>query len=473
MRHYGKFYIDGAWVEGAGAARFTLLNPASEEPFATIAMGVAADVERAVSAARRAFPGFSATTKAERIALLESVIQAYEKRVPELRTAVAEEMGTPVSTTVQVTGPIDHFKQAIITLRDYDFERKLGSANVRREPIGVCGLISPWNWPIQTPAMKLAYALAAGCTSVLKPSEYSSTSAVILAEVMHDAGVPKGVVNLVLGDGPVVGNAIACHADVDFVSFTGSTRAGIEVARAAAPTVKRVAQELGGKSANIVLPDADMEAAARWNVGRGMFNAGQSCHAPSRMLVHESQMEKAIGYLADEARKLKAGPPLDPMTTLGPLVNQAQYESVQRYIQFGIDEGARLVTGGPGRPDGIAKGYFVKPTIFADVRPGMRIAKDEIFGPVLSVMPYSSSDEAVRIANDTPYGLGAYLFTTSAENARSVGERLRAGRVFLNGAPSNAASPMGGYKQSGNGREMGVFGFEEYLETKAMFGFAA
>ncbi len=472
MRQHGKFYIDGKWVEPASSTWFELINPATEEPFATVAMGGADDVDRAVAAARRALPPFSATSKNERVALLERIIRSYEKRLPDLRQAVAEEMGSPVSATVQVMGPIDHFKQAIITLRDYEFNRKIGNTFVRREPIGVCGLISPWNWPIQTPAMKLAYAIAAGCTSVLKPSEYSPLSAILLAEILHEAGVPKGVVNLVNGDGLVVGHAISSHPDVDFVSFTGSTRAGIEVARAAAPTVKRVAQELGGKSANIVLPDADLEAAARWNVTRGMFNSGQSCHAPSRMLVHESQIQKAIGLLIDEASKLRPGPPLDPQTTLGPLVNKAQFERVQRYIQIGIGEGARVCAGGLGRPAGMERGYFAKPTIFADVRPGMRIAQEEIFGPVLAVMPYSSEDEAIAIANGTPFGLGAYLFTTSPEKARSVGEGLRAGRVFLNGAPSNSASPMGGYKQSGNGREMGVFGFEEYLETKALFGFA-
>lgn len=471
MKHYGKFYIDGEWVDSTGTRQFEVVNPANETPFATISLGTEKDVDRAVAAARRAFPAFSATTKAERIALLERIIAEYTKRQPDLAAIVTEEMGSPKSVTTQITGPADQFKQAIATLKTYEFEKRIDGNLVRREPIGVCGLISPWNWPVQTPCTKLAAALAAGCTVILKPSEYSSVAMVTLAEILHAAGVPKGVFNLVFGDGPVVGNAISKHPDIDFVSFTGSTRAGILVAEAAAPTVKRVAQELGGKSANIVLPDADLAAAARWNIGRAFFNAGQSCHAPSRMLVHETQTEQVLNYLVEEAKKVRVGDPSDAATTMGPLVNKNQFERVQKYIQIGIDEGARVAIGGTGRPEGFNRGYYIRPTVFADVTPNMRIAQEEIFGPVLSVIPYRDESEAVAIANATPYGLGGYLFTSSPEKARKVGTQMRAGRVFLNGANSNTAAPMGGYKQSGNGREMGVFGLEEYLEVKAMIGF--
>jgi aldehyde dehydrogenase (NAD+) len=471
MKHYGHFYIDGEWVPANGSRTFELVNPATETPFATIALGEVADVDRAVAAARRAFTSFSQTSKAERIELFERIIDAYNTRSEDLALAMAEEMGSPVASAVQVNGAVTHFRQAIVTLRDYTFEKRLDSSVVRREPIGVCGLISPWNWPIQTPATKLAYALAAGCTVVLKPSEYSPTSAIILAEVLHAAGVPEGVFNLVNGDGPTVGAAISKHPGIDLVSFTGSTRAGILVAEAAASTVKRVAQELGGKSANIVLPDADVEAAARWNIERGFFNAGQSCHSPSRMLVHKDQLEGAVASLKAVAGKIRIGAPTDPSTTMGPVVNRTQFEKIQRFIQSGIDEGARLVCGGTGRPDGMESGFFVKPTVFADVTPEMTIAREEIFGPVLCVIAYSSEDEAIRIANDTPYGLGGYLFTSSPEKAWAVGRQIQAGRIFLNGAAGTPSAPMGGYKQSGNGREMGIFGLEEYLEIKSMFGF--
>ncbi|QQF06181.1 aldehyde dehydrogenase family protein [Sinorhizobium meliloti] len=472
MKHYGRFYIDGEWVEATGSRTFELVDPTSESPFATIALGRAEDVDRAVAAARRALPAFSSTSKNERVELFENIINVYSSRSAELAAAVAEEMGSPISSTVQVSGALAHFKQAIVTLRDYEFERRIENSIVRREPIGVCGLISPWNWPIQTPATKVAYALAAGCTVVLKPSEYSPTSALMLAEILHEAGVPKGAFNLINGDGPVVGTALCKHPDVDFVSFTGSTRAGILVAEAAAPTVKRVAQELGGKSANIILPDADIAAAARWNVERGMFNAGQSCHSPSRILVQIGHLEQLLDHIRVEAAKIRIGDPRSGETTMGPVVNKAQFERIQRYIQTGIDEGARLVCGGVGRPENIERGYFVRPTVFADVTPDMTIAREEIFGPVLSVISYDTEEDAVRIANGTPYGLGGYLFTSSPEKAWSVGRQMQAGRIFLNGAAGTPAAPMGGYKQSGNGREMGIFGLEEYLEIKAMFGFS-
>ena len=470
MKSYRKFYIDGQWIDPLGSKTFDVINPATEDVIATIAMGNAEDVNRAVSAAREAFPSFSSTTKQQRVELLERVINAFGKREADLAAAVISELGSPVSTKIHVAGPLEGFRESLKTLKAYDFESRIGNTVVRREPIGVCGLITPWNWPVQTIVTKLAPALAAGCTVVVKPSEFTPLSAIVLAEILHDAGLPKGVFNLLNGDGPIVGSAICQHPDVDFVSFTGSTRAGIQVALAAAPTVKRVCQELGGKSANVILPDADLKAAAGWNIGRAFFNTGQSCHAPTRALVQERQVDEVLRHMVAEVEKIKVGDPLDPSTTMGPLVNKAQFERVQHYIQRGIDEGARLVCGGVGRPDGLQRGYFVKPTVFADVQPTMAIAREEIFGPVLAVVPYSTVDEAVKIANDTPYGLGAYVWSKDPKIGSAVCAQMRAGRVSYNGAPSNAASPMGGYKQSGNGREMGVFGLEEYLEVKAVFG---
>lgn len=473
MTNFTKFYIDGRWVDPVSPRVVSIVDPATEKPFAEASLGSAADVDRAVAAARRAFADFSATDVAERGALFTRIIAVYERRRGELADLIAREMGTPLSAAVQTLGPLDHFRQAASLLGSYRFEKSLAGTVIRREPIGVCGLISPWNWPVQTPVTKLSSALAAGCTVVMKPSEYSPLSAVVLAEILHEAGVPPGVFNLVNGDGPGVGEPLCRHPDVDMISFTGSTRAGILVAQAAAPTVKRVAQELGGKSANIVLPDADLHAAARWNVGRGFFNCGQSCHAPSRILVHQSQHDELVGHLIRETAAIRIGDPRDETTMMGPLVNAAQFERVQRYIQVGIDESAELACGGAGRPAGFERGYFAKPTVFANVAPEMTIAREEIFGPVLSVTAYRTEEEAVAIANDTPYGLGGYVFSGSREKGLAVGRQLRAGRIFYNGAPGNVASPMGGYKQSGNGREMGVFGLEEFLEVKAMFGFDA
>ncbi len=471
MKTYDRHYVDGAWVLPLSSTPFDVVNPATEQPFATIALGGADDVDRAVKAARAALPAFSATSRAERIALLERIVELMVARAPALGAIVTEELGTPVNAMIHVDGPIGVFRQAIATLRDYAFEVPLDGNIVRREAIGVCGLITAWNWPIQILCTKFSAALAAGCTVVAKPSEFTSVAAIALTEILHDAGVPKGVFNLVLGDGPTVGTAISTHPDIDLVSFTGSTRAGVSIAQAAAPSVKRVCQELGGKSANIVLPDADLSAAMRWNVARGVANGGQSCHAPSRILVHASQLEEALTHLAAAVAEVKVGDPLDPASTVGPLVNRAQFDRVEGYIRLGMDEGARLVCGGPGRPGGLDRGFFVRPTIFADVDPAMRIAQEEIFGPVLCVLTYDTEDDAVRIANATPYGLGGYVFTQDRAKGLEIGRRLRAGRVFLNGKPSNAAAPMGGYKQSGNGREMGVFGLEEYLEVKAMIGF--
>jgi aldehyde dehydrogenase (NAD+) len=473
MRSYEKCYINGEWVAPLRRKDWTLVNPATEEPFATVALAGAEDVDVAVKAARIAFKSFGKTSKAERIDLLERIIDRFVSREKELAEIVTLELGTPISQKLHAPAALGSFKQALATLRDYEFEYRLGPNTVRREPIGVCGLITAWNWPLQLLATKLAYALAVGCTVVLKPSEFTPLSAIHLTEVLHDAGVPKGVFNLVLGDGPIVGNAISKHMDIDMVSFTGSTRAGVMIAEAAAPSVKRVAQELGGKSANVILEDADLKAAAKWNVARAFSNSGQSCHAPTRILVHESQMEEVLELLEQEAKAVKVGNPLDAQVTMGPVVNKLQFDRVQEYIEIGIREGATVRVGGIGRPQGLEQGYFVKPTIFSNVTPNMRIAQEEIFGPVLAVIPYRTEEEAIEIANGTPYGLGAYVFSSNRERGTSVGRQLQAGRVFLNGAVSNTEAPMGGYKRSGNGREMGVFGLEEYLETKAMIGFDA
>lgn len=471
MKHFGKFYIDGRWIDPVSSRPFELVNPATEIPFATVALGSREDVDFAVQAARRAFPKFSTTSKAERIDLLESIIDVFRAREPHIMSALTEEMGAPVCLKAQTGSALNALKQAISTLEGYEFEYRMGVNIVRREPIGVAGLITPWNWPIQLLCNKLSSAFAAGCTVVAKPSEFTPVSAIILAEVLHEAGVPKGVFNLVNGDGPEVGNAIAAHDEIDVVSFTGSTRAGILIAEAAAPSVKRVAQELGGKSANLILPDADLKAAAEFNVSRGYSNSGQSCHSPTRILVHEDQLEEITGYLKAAVAKLRVGEPNDPQTTHGPVVNRAQFERIQNYIKIGTEEGGRLICGGPGRPENLDRGFFIRPTIFVDVTPDMTIAQEEIFGPVTAVIAYRTLDEAIAIANGTPYGLGAYVFGHDREKSLQVCRQLVAGRVFYNGAPANTVAPMGGYRKSGNGREMGVFGMEEYLETKAIIGF--
>lgn len=471
MKDYAKFYIDGEWVESTTSHRKELIDPTTEEAFATVAMATVEEVDKAVAAARRAFSSYSQTSLDERYDLITRIIEAYESRVDDFADAIAQEVGIPRSARAQVMGPIEHMKVARELLRTYKFEARIGSTIVRREPLGVCALISPWNWPIQTTVIKLIYALAAGCTVVSKSSINSPVSAVLLAQVLDSAGVPKGVFNMLNGSGRVIGEAMSRHPDVDMISFTGSTGAGAQVGEAAARTIKRVCLELGGKSANIVLRDADLEKAARWNVQRCFFNAGQSCHAPSRMLVHESQVEHIIPFLVDEANRFRLGDPRDPATTMGPIVSPGQFHSIQRHIQAGIDEGARLVTGGPGRPEGFERGYFTRPTVFVDVTPDMSISREEIFGPVLVVVPYSSEAQALEIANDSPYGLGGYVFGEDRRKAYEFASGLRAGRVCFNGAATNSVSPMGGYKQSGIGRSMGVFGLEEYLEIKSVYGF--
>jgi aldehyde dehydrogenase (NAD+) len=426
-----------------------------------------------VAAARRAFPAFSQTGREERLELLQRIIKGYKARLKDLARAMTLEMGSPItfSREVQAVNALGHFKQMVKVLKAYKFERLMGGTLVRREPIGVCGLITPWNWPLNQITAKLAPALAAGCTVVLKPSEVAPLSGIIFAEVLHDAGVPAGVFNLVNGDGSGVGEAIARHPDIDMVSFTGSTRAGILVAKGAADTVKRVTQELGGKSANIVLPDADLGKAVPAGVLRCFTNTGQSCQAPTRMLVHRSQLDEAAALAKQTAETVKIGDPRKRETTMGPLVSKAQFDKVQGLIERGIEEGATVVCGGAGRPAGFNRGYFVRPTVFSDVTPQMAIAREEIFGPVLSMLTYETEEEAVAIANDTTYGLAGYVQSGDIEHARRIAAQIRAGRIYLNGAPSDNSVPFGGYKQSGNGREHGVFGFEEYLEVKAVLGY--
>jgi len=467
-----KFYIDGAWVDPATPSTLGVVNPATEEIFAQISLGSKADVDRAVTAARRAFATYSETSVEERLSWLQKIIDGFKARLPELARTMTLEMGAPITfaTERQATVALFHFEEAARVLAQYRFEERVGNGIVRREPIGVCGLITPWNWPLNQVASKVAPALATGCTVVLKPSEIAPLSAMLFAEIVDAAGVPPGVFNLVNGDGPTVGEAIAAHPGIDMVSFTGSTTAGVRVAKLAADTVKRVAQELGGKSANIILTDADLKKAVIEGVHACYTNAGQNCQSPTRMLVPRAQLGTAFAAAQQAVGSIRLGDPLDPASTMGPLVSQAQFDKVQDFIQSGIDEGATLVAGGPGRPADINRGYYVRPTVFGHVAPQMRIAREEIFGPVLSIISYDTEDEAVEIANDTPFGLAGFVQSGDVARARKVANRIRAGRVYLNGAPFDRSLPFGGYKQSGNGREFGVFGFEEYLEVKAVIG---
>ena len=470
-----KFYIDGAWVLPTAPNLHTVINPATEAPAGQISLGSRADVDKAVAAARRAFVAYSQTSAQERIALLERIVQGYEARKEDLARAMTLEMGSPItfSRGVQNALGVGHFKQMARILETYEFDEVVNDTLIRREAIGVCGLITPWNWPINQVTTKLAAALGAGCTVVLKPSELSPLSVLILAEILHEAGVPNGVFNLVNGDGPTVGDAISTHPDIDMVSFTGSTRAGIQIAKSAADTVKRVTQELGGKSANIVLPDADLHKAIPDGLMAAFRNAGQSCIAPTRMLVHRSQLGEIREIARQTVARMKVGDPMDPSVVVGPLANRAQFEKVQRMIDTGVREGGRLICGGPGRPDGVdERGYFVRPTVFGDVTPNMTIAREEIFGPVLSMLTYDSEEEAIAVANDTVYGLGAYVQSRDLAHAQRVGAQLRAGRVYLGAHRFPILdAPFGGYKRSGNGREMGRWGLEEYLEVKALIGY--
>jgi aldehyde dehydrogenase (NAD+) len=475
MNDCRNFYIDGKWVSPAERRDFAVVNPATEEPIATISLGSAADVDRAVAAAKKAFETYSETSVEERLALLQRIIEVYKAKSSEMAEAISAEMGAPVSLARKAQAPagLAHLAEVAKVLGQFKFEELKGSTLMRKEPIGVCGLITPWNWPMNQIACKVGPALAAGCTMVLKPSELAPLSAYLFAQILDAAGVPAGVFNLVNGDGPTVGAAIASHPDVAMVSFTGSTRAGVAVATAAAPTVKRITQELGGKSANIILDDADLGKAVREGVQTCFRNTGQSCNAPTRMLVPRSRMAEAASVAKQEAEATKVGDPRSEGTTIGPLVSRAQFEKVQRLIRQGIDEGATLVTGGGGLPEGISKGYFARPTVFSDVRNDMTIAREEIFGPVLCILPYEDEDDAVRIANDSPYGLSGFVTSGDVERARRVAKRIRAGNVHINGARIDFGGSFGGYKQSGNGREWGEAGLEEFLELKAVFGYAS
>ncbi len=471
MSNSMKFYIDGAWVDPVDPKPFDVINPATEEAFAQISLGNAEDVDRAVQAAKRAFPSWSQTTKQERLDLFEAIMAAYKNHYAEMADAISKEMGAPATFAqkVQAATGIGHFKTMSKLLAKFEFDEDRGTTRISKEPIGVCGMITPWNWPVNQIAAKVAPALAAGCTMVLKPSEIAPMSGIVFAEILHEAGVPKGVFNMVNGDGPGVGSAISSHPDVDMVSFTGSTRAGVAVAQNAAPTVKRVSQELGGKSANIILDDADFQKAVFGGVLQCFGNTGQSCNAPTRMLVPMDRMEEAGEIAKAAAAKVRVGDPADENTTMGPLVSKAQWDKVQGLIQKGIDEGATAVTGGTGLPEGVNKGYFARPTVFTNVTNDMTIAREEIFGPVLSILGYKDDEDAVSIANDTPYGLSGYV-SGAPEHAQAIAKRLRTGNVHVNGAMADVFAPFGGYKQSGNGREWGEYGLEEFLEVKAIMG---
>ncbi|MES2895465.1 MAG: aldehyde dehydrogenase family protein [Pseudomonadota bacterium] len=474
MREHLKFYIDGAWVDPAEKLNtLDVVNPATEEVCGKIALGTAVDVDRAARAARKAFESWSQTTREERLEVMGRIVAEYQKRFGDLATAVTEEMGAPASLAQRAQVPIGlgHLATAIEVLKNFKFEEVRGPTKIVKEAIGVCGFITPWNWPLNQIMCKVAPALASGCTMVLKPSEVAPFSGQILAEIMHAAGVPAGVFNLVQGDGPGVGAAISSHPEIDMVSFTGSTRAGIEVAKAAAPTVKRVAQELGGKSPNIVLDDDALAQGVSRGVATIMTNSGQSCNAPTRMLVPQVRMDEAITAARAAAEQVTVGDP-NGNNQMGPVVSRLQFDKIQKLIQAGIDEGATLVTGGVGRPDGLDKGYYVKPTVFANVTRDMTIAKEEIFGPVLSILGYDTVEQAIEIGNDSEYGLAAYVQSGDLEKARKVAAKLRAGQVSINGGGGDLMAPFGGYKMSGNGREWGDYGFHEFLETKAILGYA-
>ena len=471
-----QHYIEGRWVAPVVMGeRFPVIDPATESQVAEICMGSAADVDLAVAAACRAFPGFSATPLEARLDALRRINEVFKRRFEEMADAITTEMGAPrdMAREAQAASGPGHIEATIQAAQQLDWEVRIDGSNVVREPIGVCGLVTPWNWPINQILAKVAPAIAAGCTMVLKPSEQAPLSAQLIAEFIDEAGLPPGVFNLVHGNGPSVGHAMSAHPDIEMMSFTGSTRAGVDVAKTAADTIKRVAQELGGKSPNLIFADADLGRALGNAIRRCFYNTGQSCNAPTRLLVEASVYERAVELIKPLAEATKVGDPRQPGRHLGPLSSRIQFERVQRYMQIGIDEGARLVAGGPGRPEGIDRGFFVKPTVFADVHNGMRIAREEIFGPVLSMIPFKDLEDAIAIANDTPYGLAAYLFTSDLDKARTVARRLRAGSVHINGAGQGYMEPFGGFKQSGNGRECGTYGLLDFLELKSINGFYA
>jgi aldehyde dehydrogenase (NAD+) len=472
MREYLKFYIDGQWVDPVKRKTLDIVNPATEQVSGKIALGSAEDVDKAVRAARKAFASWSQTSRGHRLEVLARIAAEYQKRAGDLAAAITEEMGAPayLANSYQVGLGLGHLSTAIEVLKAFRFEAQKGETLIVKEPVGVCGLITPWNWPMNQIAVKVFPALATGCTTVLKPSEVSPYSAQIFAEILHAAGVPAGVFNLIQGDGPGVGAAMSSHPDIDMISFTGSTRAGVEIAKSAAPSVKRVAQELGGKGPNIILDDAAFASNVAKGVASMMGNSGQTCSAPSRMLVPAARMEEAIRIAKEAAAKVTVGDPKGEVT-IGPVVSKVQFDKIQGLIQQGVAEGATLVAGGTGRPEGLKKGYFVKPTVFANVKNSMTIAREEIFGPVLTILGYDSIDHAVEIANDKEYGLAGYVAAADVEKARAVARRIRSGWVVINDG-FDFDAPFGGFKKSGNGREWGEFGFHEYVETKSILGYA-
>ena len=473
MKIYKQFYINGKWVDPVKKIdSFDVLNPANEKVIGQVSLGTPHDVDSAVISARNAFNFFSQTSVEDRLTLLERIIAVYESRYDEVAETISLEMGAPISLSknAQAKSGLTHFRQSIEVLHNFRWEERSGSTLIRKEPVGVVGMITPWNWPINQISCKVAPALAAGCTIILKPTEIAPLNAMLFAEIMHEANVPAGVFNLINGDGPTVGEAMSSHPDIDMISFTGSTRAGIAVAKGAADTVKRVAQELGGKSPNIILEDSDFDSAIKSSTEHCFNNSGQSCNAPTRMLVPENRHNEAKEIAKQTAELTKVGDPFDDNTTIGPVVSAGQYHKVQDLIKKGIEEGAELVVGGLGKPEGLTTGYYVKPTVFAGVSNDMAIAREEIFGPVLSIIPYKNEEEAIEIANDTDYGLYGYVFSNNAERAKLVANRIRAGSVSINGAGADPSTPFGGYKQSGNGRERGPFGFDEFLEVKAVLG---
>ena len=475
MKECMQFYINGEWVDPVDPKSLDVINPATEEVIGKIAMGNSQDVDKAVAAAKEAFESFSQTTKEERLALMGKILEVYQSRYDEIAETISSEMGAPLwlSKAAQAATGAGHFGTFMEVLKNYNFDEDKGTTRLRKEPVGVCGLITPWNWPINQIACKVAPALAAGCTMVLKPSEVSPLNAVIFAEVLHEAGVPAGVFNLVNGDGLSVGEAMSSHSDIDMMSFTGSTRAGVAVAKASADTVKRVSQELGGKSANIILDDADFNQSVAGGVTGCFMNSGQSCNAPTRMLVPADRQDEAVAIAKATAEATVVGDPKEVAAGgIGPVVSEVQFNKIQGLIEKGIEEGATLVAGGPGKPEGFNAGYYVKPTIFSDVSNDMTIAREEIFGPVLSILPYKDEDDAISIANDTEYGLSGYV-SGSQEKAQKFAEKFRSGNVHVNGAGPDFNAPFGGYKKSGNGREWGDLGLEEFLEIKAILGYNA
>ena len=472
MKEALQFYINGEWVDPVSPKTLDVINPATEQPVGQISLGSKADVDKAVAAARNAFESFSRTSQAERVELLGSIVAGYQARLGEIAETISSEMGAPafLANAAQAPSGLGHFANTMEVLKNYKFSEDRGTTQLVKEPIGVCGLITPWNWPINQIACKVAPALAAGCTMVLKPSEVAPLNAILLAEVLHDAGVPAGVFNLVNGDGPEVGEAMSSHPDIDMMSFTGSTRAGRAVAIASAETIKRVSQELGGKSPNIVLDDADLQKAVVGGVRQCFTNSGQSCNAPTRMFVPAAKHEAALEFAKQTAEATQVGAPDSEGVNIGPVVSELQYNKIQGLIEKGIEEGAQLVAGGPGKPEGLETGYYVKPTVFGGVNNDMTIAREEVFGPVLAILPYESEEEAIRMANDTVYGLSGYVQSGDLDHAKRVAAQIRSGNVHINGAQADFSSPFGGYKQSGNGREWGDHGFEEFLEVKAVMG---